>query len=294
MKGFSGLCWLEAAGLALLLIGCGKSNEAGGRAAKPQVVTVKGGAQMVVVPGGWFEMGDARGADDEKPVHRVWVDGFLMDRFEVTQKQYEELMTANPSHFKGADRPVEQISWANAALFCNARSRAEGLEPCYDEETGECHFNASGYRLPTEAEWEYACRAGTSGSYFFGPDASRLDRYAWHAGNAQKRTHPVGRKRPNPWGLYDMYGNVAEWCNDVYDAGYYARSPNRNPRGPRDGKRYVLRGGSWKSGPEMCRSAARMAEDPGFQDACFARDTIGFRCVRKIPPKPATGSPPAE
>ena len=290
MKRTSWIYWTLALGFALgafWLVGCKRVEQ--GRTAsspnKPRIIRTKLGVEMVVIPGGWFEMGSAHGNPDERPVHRVWVDGFLMDRFEVTQALYEQLMTANPSHFKGTNRPVEQISWANAALFCNMRSRAEGLEPCYDEETGECNYNANGYRLPTEAEWEYACRAGTTTRYFFGQDPRQLKLYAWYADNSEKRTHPVGQKRPNPWGLYDMYGNVAEWCNDMYAPDYYAHSPSRNPHGPKEGKRYVLRGGSWKSSAEVCRSADRFAEDPGFEDACFARDTIGFRCVRKLPPE---------
>ena len=291
MKRTVWIFWTLAFGFALgafWLVGC-KKVEQGQSAASPKkgpkIIRTKLGVEMVVIPGGWFEMGSRDGNPDEQPVHRVWVDGFLMDRFEVTQALYERLMTANPSHFKGTNRPVEQISWANAALFCNMRSRAEGLEPCYDEETGECNYNANGYRLPTEAEWEYACRAGTTTRYFFGQDPRQLKLYAWYADNSEKRTHPVGQKRPNPWGLYDMYGNVAEWCNDMYASDYYAHSPTRNPHGPKEGKRYVLRGGSWKSSADACRSAARFAEDPGFEDACFARDTIGFRCVRKLPPE---------
>ena len=244
---------------------------------------------MVVIPAGSFEMGNKRGRDDEKPVHSVWIDSFLMDKCEVTQAEYEKLGKLddapfpNPSHFRGPDLPVEQVTWPQAARFCNARSRFEGLQPCYNEDTAECDFDADGYRLPTEAEWEYACRAGTTGDYSFGSEARKLGDFAWFADNAGKKTHPVAQKRPNPWGLYDMHGNVAEWCQDVYDKDYYKSSPEKNPRGPADGKEYVLRGGSWKSAPEALRSAYRLGESPGFSDACLARDAIGFRCVRRAP-----------
>jgi formylglycine-generating enzyme required for sulfatase activity len=253
-----------------------------------QLITTPTGFEMVRIPGGRFSMGSPNGQPDELPVHEVWVDSFYMDRYEVTQELYTRLVPANPSHFKGDKRPVEMISWGDAALFCNIRSRAEGLKPCYNEETAACDFEADGYRLPTEAEWEYACRADIASEYHFGADPARLVEYAWCKDNAGATTHPVGQKKPNPWGLHDMYGNVAEWCNDIYRKDYYGASPYKNPTGPPGAEnavseKYILRGGAWNSSPAACRSAARVAEDPGFQDACFARDAIGFRCVRRVP-----------
>ncbi len=262
-----------------MILSCGK--DASRKISTPEIIKTKAGIEMVKIPAGWFQMGSDKGKPDESPVHKVWVDSFLMDKYEVTQDLYDKLVLGNPSHFKGADNPIEQMRWSDAALYCNARSKDEGLELCYNEETGECNFQANGYRLPTEAEWEYACRAVTKGDYFFGNDPRMLKEYAWYAENSIDRTHPVGQKKPNPWGLYDMYGNVTEWCNDRYDENYYKNSPDKNPRGPEAGKRFVLRGSAWSSSPDVCRSSSRAGENPGFQDACFARDNIGFRCVRK-------------
>jgi formylglycine-generating enzyme required for sulfatase activity len=273
-------------------VGCGLGGNNPAAVQTLPTITTKSGVSMVVIPAGSFEMGSRHGREEDGPFHKVAVDSFLMDQHEVTQAEYEKLgkieAFPNPSHFRGPDLPVEQVTWPQAARFCNARSRLEGLQPCYNEESGECNFEANGYRLPTEAEWEYACRAGIDADYSFGNEARKLGDYAWFADNADKRTHPVGQKRANPWGLYDMHGNVAEWCNDVFDKGYYQTSPDRNPHGPTEGKDYALRGGSWKSAAEALQSAHRIGETAGFSDACLARDAIGFRCVRKAPPEGTT------
>jgi formylglycine-generating enzyme required for sulfatase activity len=274
------------AALSLWGASCRSADESAADATAPQIVTTKSGFEMVLIPAGRFMMGSANGKEDESPVRKIEIDAFLMDRYEMTQANYAKLVPINGSHFKGPDRPVEMISWGDAAIYCNKRSREEGLDPCYDEDSGACSFAANGYRLPTEAEWEYACRAGTTGDYSFGTDSRQLSKYAWSADNAEKRTHPVGQKAPNPWGLYDMYGNVAEWCNDVYAKGYSKDDRISNPHGPQSGPRRVLRGGAWNSRADDCRSACRVGESPGSQDACFARDAIGFRCVRRAPQNP--------
>ncbi len=249
----------------------------------PEVITTKTGIEMVKIPGGFFEMGSKRGEADELPAHKVWVDSFLMDKYELTQEQYVKLVGSNPSSFRGAGRPVDTISWTDAVLYCNLRSRAEGLEPCYDEEseTWQCDFQANGYRLPTEAEWEYACRAGAETEHYFGRDPRALKKYGWYIDNSFKKTHSVGKKSPNRWGLHDMYGNVAEWCNDVYDTNYYKRSPSKNPRGPEEGDIKVLRGGGWQDSADCLRSSWRSGENLSFVDACIM-DSMGFRCVKSI------------
>jgi formylglycine-generating enzyme required for sulfatase activity len=268
-------------------LGCGNGGESPRDAQALPTLKTQSGVEMVRIPAGFFEMGSKKGREEERPVHKVWLDAFWIDKYEVTQAEYEKLGNIeafpNPSHFKGTDLPVEQVTWPQAARFCNARSRLEKLKPCYNEDNGDCDFEADGYRLPTEAEWEYACRAGSDAAYSFGNESRQLGDFGWFVDNSAKKTHPVGQKKPNPWGLYDMHGNVAEWCQDAYDKEYYKTSPEKNPRGPADGKEYVLRGGSWKSTAEELRSSYRLGAPPGFSDACLARDAIGFRCMRKAP-----------
>jgi formylglycine-generating enzyme required for sulfatase activity len=236
---------------------------------------------MVLIPGGTFIMGDKDEVDS--PPHEVTVSAFNIDKYLVTQEQYEKLMGDNPSRWKGKTNPVEQMRWSDAVRFCNARSKAEGFEPSYDLNTWKCNFDANGYRLPTEVEWEYACRAGTTTAYFFGDDESKLKAYAWYEDNSGGKPHPVGQKPANPWGLYDMSGNVWQWCNDFYKVDYYQESPKENPRGPESGETKVLRGGAWKFSAESCRSGYRYNENPGYADVCFGYDIYGFRCVRNAP-----------
>jgi formylglycine-generating enzyme required for sulfatase activity len=238
---------------------------------------------MVWIPAGWFQMGsEAEGEFDETP-HNVYVSSFYIDRTELTQQEYERVMGKNPSRWKGQDNPVEQIRWRNAAQYCNTRSQLEGLQPAYDPNTWECDFGANGYRLPTEAEWEYACRAGTSTTYHFGDNSAQLASFAWFKGNCTRGPRPVAHREPNAWGLYDMYGNVWEWCHDFYGEDYYRQSPERDPKGQSQGQTRVVRGGCWNSRPNECRSAYRNYEDPGYTDTCFGKDIhgfVGFRCVR--------------
>ncbi len=275
--------WFALLAIVVCAAACQKvdrATESPAAIAQTEVLITDSGVEMVLIPAGRFVMGSDDGPPEQQPAHEVQVDAFWMDRYEVTQAVYAKMDPINGSHFKGPDLPTEMIGWGKAALYCNLRSEAEGLTPCYNE-FGECDFEADGYRLPTEAEWEYACRAGSDTVYSFGADSALLGEHAWFAGNAKKKTHPVGCKEPNAWGLYDMHGNVAEWCNDFYAPDYYATSPAENPRGPAEGDKNVLRGGHWGASAQSCTSAARVGEEPGFSDACFARDAIGFRCVRK-------------
>lgn len=218
--------------------------------------------EMVNLSGGEFTMGSNE--YDEMPPHQVKVSPFAIGKYEITQAQWEAMMGRNPSKFRGDNnRPVEQVSWNQAQEFIKRlRDRTRNQT----------------YRLPTEAEWEYAARAGSKGRYSFGDDPNRLSDYAWFERNSGGKTHPVGQRLPNTWGLFDMHGNVVEWCQDWYDENYYKQSPRENPQGPLSGVGRVLRGGSWKLPAIDCRSTGRGNDPPDDH-----YDDIGFRvvCVAK-------------
>jgi formylglycine-generating enzyme required for sulfatase activity len=200
--------------------------------------------EMVYVPGGKFTMGSSDKRDDEKPPHPVTVPNFYMGKFQITQAQWQAVMGKNPSHFKGDDLPVENVSWDAAQEFCQKLSQ----------------LTQKAYRLPTEAEWEYACRAGTTGDY-----AGKLDEMGWYAENSGKKTHPVGKKQANAFGLYDMHGNVWEWCEDVWHDNYDS-APDDGSAWVKGGdqKRRVMRGGSWFGNANYCRSASRFNDQPAI------------------------------
>jgi formylglycine-generating enzyme required for sulfatase activity len=268
-------------GALALLQGCERKAPSNGPKAPgdgPSETGARSEIEMVRLIGGRFAMGDKDEVD--ATLHDVVVSSFYMDKYLVTQEQYQRVMGENPSRWKADKNPVEQVRWSDAVKFCNERSHLEGLQPCYDLETWQCNFDANGYRLPTEAEWEYACRAGTQTAYFFGSDHSKLTDYAWFDKNSGRHPQPVGQKRPNPWGLYDICGNVWQWCNDFYKVDYYQEAAQENPRGPKEGKSKVVRGGAWKFSAQNCRSGFRYNENPGYADVCFGYDIYGFRCVR--------------
>ena len=269
------IAWL--CGLVTIAFSC--------RGEQPTTIKTPSGTEMVLIPAGTFVMGCDAGTEDARPAHKITIGSFCMDRYEVMQESYEDLMGVNPSKVEGDKIPVEQVRWTQAAKYCNARSRKEGLSPCYNVTTWQCDFSASGYRLPTEAEWEYACRAGTTTAYAFGDDPQGLGAQAWYKGNAEKKTHPVGGKRSNAWGLHDMQGNVAEWCNDFYAPDYYKISPVQDPPGPATGQKRVVRGGSWASVAEKCTAWFRAADAPSLPDVCLGYDIYGFRCVRRAASK---------
>ena len=229
------------------------------------------GMEFVKIDSGCFQMGRdpavEKGSKDELPHHRVCITKpFYIGKTEVTQDQWMKVMGSNPSEFKGGDRPVERVSWNNAQEF---------LMLLNEKEWG------ARYRLPTEAEWEYVARAGTDMTYFFGNDPNDLSEYAWFGNEkAEKQTHPVSGKRVNPWGLYDIYGNVWELVQDRYDAEYYAAGPMENPTGAKSGDNKVVRGGGWRHDATFCRSAKRDRVHKRLLD----RD-LGFRVVlEKLPP----------
>ena len=226
-------------------------------------------------------MGSDEGSVDSKPAHHVKLDAFLMDRYEITQEIYQRVTGSNPSRRKNPNNPVEQVTWSAAVKFCNARSLREGRKPCYDTNSWACDFSANGYRLPTEAEWEYACRCGSTKQVSFSDASEELKSIAWFDGNSQSKPHPVGQRKPNDWGLYDMLGNVWEWCNDFYGVKYYRQSPQDNPRGPEEGEKRVLRGGAWSSSAANCSSLVRNCDEAGQTDVCLTMDSNGFRCVRQ-------------
>ena len=208
--------------------------------------------EMVLIPAGEFMMGspdfDKDAVDSEKPQHRVRITKpFYLGKYLVTQEQWQAVMGNNPSNFKGPKNPVEAVSWDDCQKF---------LEKLNKKVSG------GKFRLPTEAQWEYACRAGSATRYCFGDAESRLGEFAWYAQNSNFKTHPVGEKKPNAWGLYDMHGNVWEWCADWYGSGY-GNSLVEDPTGPASGSGRALRGGSWRDDTADCRSAARGHYAPG-------------------------------
>ncbi|MBI4382907.1 MAG: formylglycine-generating enzyme family protein [Nitrospinae bacterium] len=214
-------------------------------------------SEMVLVPAGEFKMGFASGNEDEQPERAVFLDDFYMDKYEATQLQYLSVMGHNPSYFKNCPLcPVEKTTFNEAWAYCSRLNK----------------------RLPTEAEWEKAARGGQDAVYV--SEGALPDDYAWYGNNSDQRTHPVGQKKPNSLGLYDMAGNVWEWVSDRYDPEYYKYGPAKNPRGSSRGDRVVVRGGAWGYTPDRLRIAYRESVDPNGR---FLNG--GFRCAADRPQK---------
>jgi formylglycine-generating enzyme required for sulfatase activity len=245
--------WAVVAALFLLWV---PGLDSKGSEPIPKAITIQIGEnvsmKLALIPAGKFMMGspdsEQRRREHEGPQHEVTISKpFYMGVTEVTQAQYEAVMGTNPSNldFKGATNPVDTVSWNDAADFCKKLS----------EKTRQA------VRLPTEAEWEYACRAGTATAFSFGDYDSVLGDYAWYTSNSGNTTHPVGQKKPNAWGLFDMHGNLWEWCADWY--GDYPKGAATDPQGPASGADRVLRGGGWSHFPNYCRAAFRSFSSPG-------------------------------
>ena len=233
--------------------GCGPSQPL------EKTITNSIGMEFVLIPSGQFSHGWTTAnteeekkdfGEAEKEVQQVVTISrpFYLGKYEVTQEQWVAVMGegSNPSHFKGRTNPVEKVSWDDTQKFIQKLNEKEG---------------GNKYRLPTEAEWEHAARAGTKTKWFFGDNPAALGEYAWFGGNSRKTTHPVGQKKPNPWGLYDIYGNVFEWVQDWYDK--YPNEAVTDPTGPTAGSFRIPRGGSWNHPAEDCRSAYRSWLTPG-------------------------------
>jgi len=219
------------------------------------------GIEFIYIPPGRFDMGSENGYIDEVPIHRVHITkGFWLSKYEIKQEQWVSVMDFNPSYYTGEENlPVELVTWYDVQDF---------IETLGDEK----------YRLPTEAEWEYSCRAGTTTEFFFGEDDTNIEDYCWWWENGEGKSHPVGQKLPNNWGLYDMMGNIWEWCSDWYGRLYYAESPLNDPTGPENGQFKITRGASilGDSPTFDLRSAVRCQDDP-----THAFPNLGIRLLRE-------------
>lgn len=243
-------------------------------------------SQMIYVQGGTFQMGDTfgDGYNYERPVHQVNIRSFSIGKYPVTFAEYDAFCDATgrakPSDqgWGRGDRPVINVTWYDAVEYCNWRSKKDGLKPAYISKglNVSCDFDASGYRLPTEAEWEYAAKGGKHSKEYKYSGSNEIDVVAWYIDNSGDMTHPVGQKQPNELGIYDMSGNVYNWCWDWYDVAYYQYSDTNNPIGPQSGGFRVARGGCYGDKIKNVRSVVRFCVPPFVPGPI-----LGFRLVCK-------------
>lgn len=266
--------FLSALFLSLLALCPGCEPPADGGTAKDiaSAYVNSHGMEFALIPAGAFIMGAdpllEQASANESPRHSVSISrAFYLGRYEVTQAQWARVMGVNPSKFKGPDYPVDSVSWLEALEFILRLNKEEGHRR---------------YRLPTEAEWEYAARAGASGAYAFGEEEEKLELYAVYEENSGADSlhggpRPVGSLRPNAWGLYDMHGNVWEWVADRYGRNYYLSSPHQDPPGPGAGTQRLVRGGGWSSPAEQCRAAVRVPHAPDWR-----HPSLGLRLAMSL------------
>jgi len=253
--------------LIVALMGCDQSDpsdvQTTDRTSEEAFVNVVN-MRFARIPAGTYQMGSETGQDDEAPVHEVRIsEPFYMSTLEVTQQQWNQLMDQNPSRFQEPFHPVERVTWFDAQAFIDSLNQKEGVDL---------------YRLPTEAEWEYAARAGTQTPFSFGASDDALKAHAWYNANSEEHTWPAGRKKANSFGLHDIHGNVWEWVQDTYNPLFYRFSPTVDPKNDQDNNARIIRGGGWLSIKKDMRAANR-AWTRGDTGSLM----IGFRVVREIP-----------
>ncbi len=245
--------------------------------------------EMVQVQGGTFIMGNDYSINqDESPEHKVTLSDFMIGKYEITFEQFDRFCVSTgwekpeDAGMGRGKNPVMNVSWEAAVMYCNWLSKMEALEKCYTIQRDSlatvvlCNFEATGYRLPTEAEWEYAAKGGSQSNGYAFSGSNNPDEVAWYYGNSSGEPHGVGLKKANELGIHDMSGNVREWCWDLYSKDFYKKSPENNPTGPTEGVRRVYRGGGWNFKLDFLRMTAREYMGPSK-----AYGNIGFRIVRK-------------
>lgn len=236
--------------------------------------------EMIFIKGGEFQMGDTRysGREDEFPVHKIFLSDFYISVYEVSIKTWKDIMGGN-SRKTDSINPVDKVSWDEAVQFCNMLSEELGLTPVYIFNGTDitCNFDADGYRLPTEAEWEFAAKGGLLSKNYIYSGSDKADSVAWTGEEKPRKPQPIGVKKANELGIFDMSGNLAEWCWDYYNKNYYKYSEYKNPSGPTRGRARILRGGSWIFNSIFAKTSYRLSDNPDTKNYHY-----GFRLVRKV------------